>query len=48
YSVKYNEDMELVTIRYYNQQTIDRVTVGKKVWLEVKSRNTCKMVMKNN
>lgn len=48
YNVKYNQDMELVTIRYYNQQTIDRVTVGKKVWLEVKSRNTCQMVMKNN
>ena len=47
YKVRYNKDMELVTIRYYNQQTIDRVTVGKKVWLEVKSRNTCQMVMKN-
>jgi len=48
YKVKYNKDMELVTIRYYNQQTIDRVTVNKKVWLEVKSRNTCQMVMKDN
>lgn len=47
YKVKYNKDMELVTIRYYNQQTIDRVTVNKKVWLEVKSRNTCQMVMKD-
>ena len=48
FKVKYNENMELVTIRYYNQETIDRVTVDKKVWLEVKSRNTCQMVMKNN
>lgn len=47
FKVKYNNDMELVTIRYYNQETIDRVTVDKKVWLEVKSRNTCQMVMKN-
>ena len=47
FKVKYNKDMELVTIRYYNQETIDRVTVNKKVWLEVKSRNTCQMVMKN-
>lgn len=47
FKVKYNKDMELVTIRYYNQQTIDRVTENKKVWLEVKSRNTCQMVMKN-
>lgn len=48
FKVKYNKNMELVTIRYYNQQTIDRVTTDKKVWLEVKSRNTCQMVMKNS
>lgn len=47
FKVKYNQDMELVTIRYYNQQTIDRVTTDKKVWLEVKSRNTCQIVMKD-
>ncbi len=47
FKVKYNKNLELVTIRYYNQQTIDRVTTDKKVWLEVKSRNTCQMVMKN-
>jgi aspartate kinase len=47
FKVKYNKNMELVTIRYYNQETIDRVTVNKKVWLEVKSQNTCQMVMKN-
>ncbi|WP_374166962.1 aspartate kinase [Arcticibacter sp. MXS-1] len=48
YRVKYNKGMELVTIRYYNQQTIDRVTANKKVLLEVKSRHTCQMVMKDN
>jgi aspartate kinase len=47
YKVKYNKNLELVTIRYYNQQTIDRVTIDKKVLLEVKSRNTCQMVMKD-
>lgn len=47
FKVKYNKNMELVTIRYYNQQTIDRVTTDKKVWLEVKSRNTCQIVMKD-
>jgi aspartate kinase len=47
YRVKYNTDLELVTIRYYNQETIDRVTVGKDIILEVKSRHTCQMVMKN-
>lgn len=47
YKVKYNDDLELVTIRYYNQQTIDRVTVNKTVLLEVKSRHTCQIVMKD-
>lgn len=46
FKVKYNKGLELVTIRYYNQQTIDRVTEHKDVLLEVKSRHTCQMVMK--
>lgn len=47
YRVLYNDDLELVTIRYYDQQTIDRVSTGKKILLEVKSRYTVQMVMKN-
>ncbi|MHA4895447.1 aspartate kinase [Pedobacter sp. PWIIR3] len=47
YKVKYNTGVELVTIRYYNQHTIDRVTASKSILLEVKSRNTCQIVMKD-
>ena len=47
YKVKYNTGLELVTIRYYNQQTIDRVTVNKSIILEVKSRTTCQIVMRD-
>jgi aspartate kinase len=47
FKVKYNIGLELVTIRYYNQQTIDRVIVNKEVLLEVKSRHTCQIVMKD-
>ncbi|TKC63524.1 aspartate kinase [Pedobacter hiemivivus] len=47
YKIKYNTDVELVTIRYYNQETIDRVTVNKNILLEVKSRNTCQIVMRD-
>lgn len=46
YRVLYNENVELVTIRYYNQETLDRVSLGKQVLLEVKSRYTVQMVMK--
>lgn len=47
FKVKYNVGLELVTIRYYNQETIDRVTVNKDILLEVKSRHTCQIVMKD-
>lgn len=47
YKVKYNKGLELVTIRYYNQDTINRVTVKKDILLEVKSRHTCQIVMKD-
>jgi aspartate kinase len=47
YRVLYNENMELVTIRYYNQATIDRVTANKKVLLEVKSRYTVQLVVQS-
>jgi aspartate kinase len=47
YKVKYNKGMELVTIRYYNQDTINRVSLNKDILLEVKSRNTCQIVMKD-
>ncbi|WP_432711961.1 aspartate kinase [Pedobacter sp.] len=47
YKVKYNTGLELVTIRHYNQQTIDRVTLHKNILLEVKSRHTCQIVMKD-
>ena len=46
YKVKYNTGLELVTIRYYNQGTIDRVTENKDILLEVKSRHTCQIVMR--
>jgi aspartate kinase len=47
YHVKYNTGLELVTIRYYNQETISRVVANKQLLLEVKSRNTCQILMKS-
>ena len=46
FKVKYNSNLEMVTIRWYDQNTIDRVTENKRVLLEVKSRHTCQIVMK--
>ncbi|MFA5519026.1 MAG: aspartate kinase, partial [Spirochaetota bacterium] len=46
YMIKYNKNLELVTIRYYDQATIERVTVNKEILLEEKNRNTVQMVMR--
>ena len=48
FRVLYNDNLELITIRYYDQPTIDRVCVGKKLLLEHKSRYTVQLVVKNN
>ncbi len=47
YRVLYNDKMELVTVRYYDQATLDRVIIGKTILLEVKSRYTAQLVMKD-
>jgi aspartate kinase len=47
YEVRYNEGLELVTIRHYDAETIDRVTVDKEILLEQKTRQTARLVMKN-
>ena len=47
YKVSYLCDLELVTIRYYNQQTIERVLAGKEVIQEVKDSYTCQMLIRD-
>lgn len=47
YTVLYNEDLELVTIRHYDEATIKRVTENKHIFVEQKSRNTARFVMKD-
>lgn len=46
YRILYNQGLELITIRYYNQATIERVVVNKEVLLEMKSRHTAQLVVK--
>jgi aspartate kinase len=47
YTVRYNEGLELVTIRHYDQETLDRVTDNKEILLEQKTRQTARLVMKD-
>ncbi len=47
FEVLYNTGLELVTIRHYDHETIERVTRNKEILLEEKSRHTCQMVMRD-
>jgi len=48
YEVKYNTGLELITIRYYSDESIKEVTTGKKVFIEQKSRRTARLVTRRN
>jgi len=46
YEVKYNENLSLVTIRHYDDETIDQVTKGKEIILQQRTRHTARFVLK--
>ena len=45
--VAIEEGLEMVTIRHYDQQTIDRVTLDKHILLTQKSEQTARILMRN-
>ena len=47
YSIKYNEGLELITIRHYDEQIISKMTKGKVILVEQKTRETARFVVKN-
>jgi aspartate kinase len=48
FHVTVTENLELVTIRYYDQETIDRVMVNKLMLLEQRSHTTIQLLVKNS
>jgi len=48
FRVKYNQGLELITIRHYNQKTIDKVVNKRKILLEQKSRLTVQLVVEGS
>lgn len=46
YDVQHQKGLELITIRHYNQQTIDRVLVQKAIILELKDSYTCQLLVR--
>ncbi len=47
YTVKYNENLTLMTIRHYDDKTVQMLTSGKEILLEQKSRHTIRMVLRD-
>ena len=45
YNVKYNSELELITIRHYDQETIDRLTKSKKIILQQLTRETARIIV---
>ena len=46
YRVRYNENLELYTIRHYYPSTIEELSQGRELLLEQRSRTTAQLVMK--
>lgn len=46
YNVEHQRGLELITIRYYNQETIDRVLVDKEIIMELKDSYTCQLLVR--
>lgn len=46
FKVRYNRNMELITIRHYNQDVIDNLIGERKVYLEQKSRSTVQLLVR--
>jgi len=46
YDVRHQQGLELITIRHYNQQTIDRVLVEKEIIMELKDSYTCQLLVR--
>ena len=46
YAIKYNDGLDLLTIRHYNDEIIKVLTKGRKILLEQRSRNTVRLFMR--
>lgn len=47
FKVRYNQNMQLLTVRHYTQEVIDSIVAGRKIYLEQRSRVTAQMIVEN-
>ena len=46
YEVRWNEELELVTVRHYDEVTLEKLLKGREVLIEQRSRTTARFVVK--
>lgn len=46
FGARYNTGLELITIRYYNQEAIDEIATGRQLFIEQKTRRTARLLLK--
>lgn len=46
FEVRYNDGLELVTVRHYNDATLEKLTAGRELILEQRSRSTARLVLR--
>lgn len=46
FEVKYNTGLDLVTIRYYTSESVKEIAGSRNIYIEQKSRRTCRMLLK--
>ncbi|HOU03337.1 MAG TPA: aspartate kinase [Bacteroidales bacterium] len=46
YSAVYNEDVEILTIRHYDSGAVQRITTGREIFLEQRTRSTVRYVVR--
>lgn len=46
YIIKYNNDVELITVRHYTEEIIEKVVKKRKIYIEQKNRTTTQLVVR--
>jgi aspartate kinase len=47
YKVKYNDAVELITIRHYSAESLDKVLKDREILVEQKNRTTIQLIIKS-
>jgi aspartate kinase len=45
FHLRYNRGLQLITIRYYTQEIIDKIVAGRPVLLQQRSRTTTQLIV---